>query len=485
MSNLSIPTHYNKVSNPLEADEALRLHVLRGGTPTPGARYVLYWMQINRRAEFNPALDHAILEANRLRLPLVVYEGLRADYPFANDRIHTFMLEGAFERHQSLQALGIRTLFYLQRVPGEHRDTLERLCQEAALLITDHYPTFIINHQTEKVVSRTRLPVSAVDGSTILPPKLFPKGEWAARTLRPKVQRALPAWLSKPESIKLTHPNAALTLPIDWETDLSQPVAELVQSCQIDHSVNPSLTFKGGTLEARKRLTGFLKQRLSTYDSDRNDPGVRGTSELSPYLHFGMISPLEIALTAIDAKAADEAGVSAFLEELIVRRELAFNFCTYNPHFDSLEGLPSWARSSLAEHDRDPREGIWSFESIEQARTPDQVWNLAQRELLLTGKIHGYIRMLWGKKIIEHSPSHAEAVRRMIVLHDKYALDGRDPNTYTNILWCLGLHDRAWGPAKPVIGLIRPMSSDAMRRKTDIPAYKRWLDFVEAGARRA
>ena len=483
MSNLSVPRSFQAVSSVLSADESLRLHRLRGGQPSPGARYVLYWMQINRRAEFNPALDHAILEANRLRLPLVVYEGLRADYPYANARIHTFMLEGAAERHEALKAQGIRSVFFLQSAPGEHRDTVQRLCQEAALLVTDGYPTFIIGHQTQKILERTRLPITAVDASTIVPPQLFPKAEWAARTLRPKLQRVISAWLVPPESCKLTHANPRLPLPIDWETDLHQPVQHLVQSCQIDHSVKPSLTFRGGSTEARKRLQSFLKQRLKEYDEARNDPGIRGTSELSPYLHFGTISPLEVALAAMNAPTPDDSPVSAFLEELIVRRELAFNFCTHHPHFDSLAGLPDWARKSLAEHDGDARSDLWSFESIEQARTPDLVWNLAQRELLLTGKIHGYIRMLWGKKIIEHSPSHAEALRRMIVLHDKYALDGRDPNTYTNILWCMGLHDRAWGPPKPVIGLIRPMSSDAMRRKTDLTAYKRWLDFIEAGAR--
>lgn len=483
MSNLSIPRSFSDVSSSFHADESLRLHRLRGGQPQPGARYVLYWMQINRRAEFNPALDHAILEANRLRLPLVVYEGLRADYPYANARIHTFMLEGARERHEALQAQGIRTFFFLQSAPDEHRDTVQRLCQEAALLVTDSYPTFIIGRHTQKLLEYTRLPVTTVDASTIVPPQLFPRAEWAARTLRPKLQRVLPAWLVAPEVCRLTHPDPALTLPIDWETDLAQPVQRLVNACQIDHAVKPSLTFRGGSAEARKRLQTFLKQRLEDYDQARNDPGTRGTSELSPYLHFGMISPLEVALAAMKASTPDDGPVFAFLEELIVRRELAFNFCTFQPHFDSLAGLPDWARKSLAEHDGDARSGVWSFESIEQARTPDPVWNLAQRELLLTGKIHGYIRMLWGKKIIEHSPNHAEALRRMIVLHDKYALDGRDPNTYTNILWCLGLHDRAWGPPKPVIGLIRPMSSDAMRRKTDLTAYKRWLDFIEAGAR--
>lgn len=479
MSDYPINNHIFSISKAPETIEPLRLRVLKAGPPRPLGRYVLYWMQINRRADHNPALSHAILEANRLRLPLVVYEGLRADYPFANDRIHSFVLEGAFERHQALRARGIRPCFYLQLSPSDHRDTVKRLCQDAALLVTDNFPTFIISQQNQRIVETTDLPVTAVDASTIVPLLAFTKAEYAARTLRPKIHRLLPHYLTRPLEPVLEHQAPTLPLPIDWETDLTTPVPALVAACQIDHDVHPSPIFRGGTLEARKRLQTFLKLRINTYDTARNSPALRGTSELSPYLHFGMISPLEVALAVLESNASEDQ-MGPFLEELIVRRELAFNFCAFNPLHRTLQGLPDWAQKTLAQHDNDPRAGIWSPEQIEQAKTPDPVWNLAQRELLVTGKIQGYIRMLWGKKILEHTPTHAQAHALMVSLHDKYALDGRDPNTYTNILWCLGLHDRAWGPAKPVIGLIRPMSSEAMRKKTDLNAYKRWIDFAEA-----
>lgn len=457
--------------------EPLRLRPLREGPPVPSARYVLYWMQINRRAESNPALSHAIERANLLGLPLVVYEGLRADYPAANDRIHTFILEGARERHETLRARGIRAVFYLQQRPQDHRDTLERLCSEAAELVTDHFPTFIIGAQTRKLLARTQLPVTAVDGSTIVPLRAFEKAEYAARTIRPKLFRILAPYLVKPYDPELIHRAPELPLPLEWETSLETPVATLVAGCQIDHGVAPSATFRGGTAEARRRLETFLRFRLNTYDTLRNDPAVKGTSELSPYLHFGMIGPHEVALAALGA-GKDAENTASFLEELIIRRELSFNFCEFNPHFASPEGLPAWALKTLGEHAADPRPGIWTEQQVEQALTPDEVWNLAQRELLLTGKIHGYIRMLWGKKLLEHSPTPADAVRIMLALHDKYALDGRDPNTYVGVLWCLGLHDRAWGPPKPVIGLTRPMSSEAMRKKTDLTAYRRVLDGI-------
>lgn len=477
MSDYKITSEFFSFSQVGDHVEPLRVRALREGSPVAGARYVLYWMQINRRAEGNLALSHAIDRANALGLPLVVYEGLRADYPSANARIHTFILEGARERHEALRARGIRAVFYLQERPEDHRDTLERLCSEAAELITDHFPTFIIRGQTQKLVSRTRLPVYAVDASTIVPLRAFEKAEYAARTIRPKLFRILAPYLVKPYEPTVHHPEPGLTLPVNWETSLETPVSTLVAGCQLDHTVRPSATFRGGTEEARRRLETFLRFRLSRYGELRNDPAVKGTSELSPYLHFGMIGPHEVALGAL-AAGKDADNTAAFLEELIIRRELSFNFCEFNPAFARLEGLPDWARKTLAEHAGDPRPGLWTEEQLEQALTPDDVWNLAQRELLLTGKIHGYIRMLWGKKIIEHTATHADAVRIMIALHDKYALDGRDPNTYVGILWCLGLHDRAWGPPKPVIGLTRPMSSEAMRKKTDLAAYRRVLDGI-------
>src|SRR5439155_9630320 len=230
-------------------------------------------------------------------------------------------------------------------------------------------------------------------------------------------------------------------------------IAGLVASCEIDHSVKPAIGLPGGRAVAEKRLARFLEDRLRRYARERNDPSKHATSELSPYLHFGQISSLEIALAAREHAAEHGLIADEFLEELIVRRELAFNFTRFTDDYESLDALPSWARETLRKHDGDPRDPKFTREQIERAETYDDLWNATQKELLLRGRIHGYYRMYWGKKIIEWSPSHAEALATMIYLHDRYALDGRDPNTYTNVLWCFGLHDRPWFE-RPIFGQI-------------------------------
>jgi deoxyribodipyrimidine photo-lyase len=243
-----------------------------------------------------------------------------------------------------------------------------------------------------------------------------------------------------------------------------------VAGCEINHGVRPSPVFRGGHAEARKRLDTFLEQRLSRYAKESSQPSRRATSELSPYLHFGQISSLEIALAVRDYAKEHRLIADKFLEELIVRRELAFNFARFTPNPESLDSLPDWCKHTMAEHAGDPREFLYTEQQFEQADTHDPLWNATQKELLITGKIHGYYRMYWGKKIIEWSATYEEALRVMIHLHNVYALDGRDPNTYTNILWCFGLHDRPWFD-RPIFGQLRYMSLDGMRRKTDTAAY--------------
>ena len=441
---------------------------MNGAPERAGAKYVLYWAQMNRRVDSNHGLAYAIHLANRRGLPVLVYEGLTCAYPYASDRLHTFILEGVPETARRLGARGIGYNFYLRKRRSDANDTLYKLAAEAAIVVSDDYPTFIAAGHNASVPAKIGVPYNIVDSSCIVPMSLLEKREYAAYTIRPKIRRLLGDWLKPVEMpaaiVPFTGPRPA------WHTDVTETnIAELVAECDIDHTVGPSISVRGGRLAAEAALHDFVANKLSRYAEGRNEPSARVTSGMSPYLHFGQISSLELALATGESPE--------YLEELIVRRELAFNFARFTPKPDSLDNLPDWTRATLAKHDGDKRDYIYTREQFEQARTHDALWNACQKEMLLDGRIHGYYRMYWGKKIIEWSASHAEALDTMVYLHDRYALDGRDPNTYTNILWCFGLHDRPWGE-RPVFGMIRYMSYDGMKRKTNIGAYINQIDAL-------
>ncbi len=258
-------------------------------------------------------------------------------------------------------------------------------------------------------------------------------------------------------------------------------IADLVAGCEIDHSVRPAIGFTGGAKAAQRRFRTFLEHRLRRYARDRNEPSANATSDLSPYFHFGHISALHIALQVKSFAEKNRLIADEFLEELIVRRELAFNFARHVDEPASLDHLPEWALQTLRDHAADERPRIYSLDELERAVTYDELWNATQKELLLRGKMHGYYRMYWGKKIIEWSRSYEDALNAMVYLHDRYALDGRDPCTYANILWCFGLHDRPW-PERPIFGKVRYMSLDGMRRKTDVAAYVKAIAALESRA---
>jgi len=439
-----------------------RARQLNSAPIRPGAEFVLYWCQMNRRAEANEALDFAVDLANQLYLPVLFYEGLTFAHPYASDRFHRFILEGVPETAKRLAALGIGYTFYLRRRPSDPDDVLYRLAARAAAVVTDDYPAFIAARHNANVAPKLNIAFYAVDASCIVPMACFEKREYAAYTIRPKIHKLLPRYLWAQPSVKI-----AQRFP-PRQSEFHTPVtaaniAALVASCEIDHTVPPSPSIPGGRLAAQKQLAHFLKYGLARYAAESNEPAARATSGLSPYLHFGQISALEVALAA---KASPE-----FLEQLIVRRELAFNFARFTPGLGnaSLAVLPDWARETMRRHRRDRRDPIYTTGQFERAATHDALWNATQ-ELLTRGVIHGYYRMYWGKKIIEWSPTYTTALRTMIYLHDRYALDGRDPNTYTNILWCFGLHDRPW-PERPIFGAIRSMTLAGMRRKTNVDAY--------------
>ncbi|MFN7544357.1 MAG: deoxyribodipyrimidine photo-lyase [Acidobacteriota bacterium] len=465
--------------NPLFHD---RVRGLNQAPLRPHAQYVLYWSQMNRRVSGNHALAHAISLANSLKLPLLVYEALTCTYRQANRRLHTFILEGVPETAKRLAALGAGYVFYLRARKSDSNNTLYRLAENAAALITDDYPTFIAAQHNSSVPAKLSIPYLAVDSSCVIPMNRFEKREYAAYTIRPKVHRLLPEYL-KPWDMPVLRQRWNLPLPAFHTEVTAGNIDALVASCEIDHSVAPSLTFRGGALEAEKRLAVFLDRNLRRYSTDRNHPAAHATSNLSPYLHFGMISALDVALAVERHGLENNLSSAEFLEEMIVRRELAFNFARYaGRQTECLSSLPDWARRTLLAHATDERKPCYSREQFERALTHDDIWNATQKELLLRGKMHGYYRMYWGKKIIEWSPTCQDALETMIYLHDKYALDGRDPNTYTGILWCFGLHDRPWGE-RSIFGQIRYMSYDGMKRKTDSAAYLREIAWLESTGR--
>ncbi len=456
-----------------------RIRRLNDRPERDAAEFVLYWIQVYHRADQNWALSAAIEAANRLGVPLVVYHGLGCTYPHANDRIHRFILEGVADLEERFARRGIRYHFYVRRRATDPSDVLYRLARRAALVVTDDFPAFFIPGQTARVAGKLDVAMWAVDSNGIVPLSAIPGEQYGAYTLRPKIRRLLAEHLHPIPEPAPRRDSLALALdvpetrvrPADIDTDIA--------GSDIDHSVRPSLVYRGGHREARERLDRFVAGPLRAYGTARNQPGAETTSRLSPYLHFGQISAQEIALAVRDATRAAQEHRDAFLEELIVRRELAFNFCRYNTHHRSLAALPSWAQATLAEHAADPRPHLYTPEEFEAARTHDELWNAIQAELLTTGLMFGYYRMYWGKKIVEWSRTPEDAQQTMIRLHEKYALDGRNANTYSNILWCFGKHDRPWGE-RPVFGKVRYMSRAGMDAKTDVPGYlervNRWCE---------
>ena len=441
--------------------------------PTPASGdYVLYWMQAFRRAVDNAALDYAIERANDLGVPCLVYEALQPDYPHASDRIHTFVLEGARDTAARLSARGVAYVFFLPRDTSEARGAVGKLASLARLVVSDDWPSFVVPAQNRAVAARVECPFVVVDDCAVVPLALLAKPEIAARTLRPKVRRELDAWL-KPLDEPLPRISAARPrdLPFD-PIDLARAdLGALVTRCNIDHEVGP-VELRGGTSAAEALLARFVRGRLSTYHIDRNDPSRAATSQLSPYLHFGMLSARRVTLVA--REQGEGEGLDAFLEQLLVRRALAFNFARTRPDHAHWSALPPWARATLAEHTADRRTADLSVVDLEAARSPDPLWNAAMNELRTRGLVQPYARMLWGKLPIAWMRRPEDAHAALVYLNDRWALDGRDPNGYANVSWCFGLHDRPW-PRRPIFGTVRTMTTASARRKVDFEDYiARW-----------
>jgi len=427
-------------------------------------RYVLYWMQASQRAEYNHALEYAILKANELHQPVVGFFGVTDRFPEANERHYTFMLEGLREVKRSLEKRGIKMVIR----PISPEMGVVQLAKRASLVIVDRGYLKIQRRWRDYAAHHIDCPLIQVESDVVVPiEETSPKEEYAAATLRPKIKKKLNQFL---RPLKENDPIID-SLSMDFDSFQMDDVAKAISKLCIDRSVKKVSHFCGGTEEAMKLLDIFLDEKLDHFAELRNDPSLDYLSHMSPYLHFGQISPLYIVLKILKT---DSSGKEAYLEELIVRRELSINFVFYNKKYDSFEAIPEWAKKTLRGHQKNRRPYIYTLEELENTKTHDPYWNAAQKEMVLKGKMHGYMRMYWGKKIIEWSRTPEEAFRAALYLNNKYELDGRDPNGFTGVAWCFGKHDRPWAE-REVFGNVRYMNEAGLKRKFDAEEYVKMI----------
>jgi deoxyribodipyrimidine photo-lyase len=428
----------------------------------PRGRFVLYWMQRAQRVAGNHALEFAIAEANRLALPVVVGFGLMDDYPEANERHYAFMLQGLREVATGLAERGIGFVLRL----GSPERVAAGLAQEAALLVCDRGYLRHEKRWRAGVAAAVPCPVIEVETDVVVPvDRVSDKAETAARTIRPKLMRLLDEFLHPVEAVTPARPSIAIAPASDLDP---RDGAGLLRRLRLDRSTAPVPQIAGGASAARQHLDDFVSHRLGRYAAERAEPAAGIASRLSPYLHFGQISPIDIALRVRDA--GDPANASVFIEELIVRRELAINFVNFTPDYDGFAALPAWARQTLSAHAGDKRPALYDDAQLVAAATDDRYWNAAMTEMTLSGTMPNHMRMYWGKKVLEWSEKPEEAHRRLLTLNNRYFLDGRDANSFANVGWILGLHDRPW-PERPVFGTVRSMTARGLERKFDIETY--------------
>ena len=437
-------------------------------------RYIIYWMQASQRIKYNQALETTIRIANKRSLPVLVYFEITNNFPDANLRHYYFMLEGLKEVADNLEEIGIQMVIHYSGEDGNHSPDLNALAQYAVMVITDCGYLRFENQWREKYAEELPCLLIQVESNIVIPVEsASPKEEFSAGTFRPKVNRLLTNYLKPIEDTKLIHSS----LDFKVKSFSINNIGDDIRKLSIDMSVAPSTLYHGGESQAETLLKEFANKKIYRFESLRNDPSKEIVSHMSPYLHFGQISPLYIALK-LKMEAPAEA-YRVYLEELIVRRELAINYVYYNENYDQFKGLPKWAKGTLEKHSRDTRKIIYSIAELEHGLTHDAYWNAAQKEMVITGKMHGYMRMYWGKKILEWSPTPQQAFQHCIYLNNKYELDGRDPNGYAGIAWCFGKHDRAW-KERPIFGKVRYMNENGLKRKFDMDKYiKKVKDLKE------
>jgi len=437
-----------------------RVRLLKDGVRKRGP--IAYWMSRDQRADDNWALLYAQEQALHAKVPLIVVFCLVPEFLNATIRHYGFMLKGIDEAMHSLSKNNIPLMI----IHGQPREALPQFLKQhrVSVLVTDFDPLRVKRIWKSEVASVISMPFHEVDAHNIVPCwHGSSKQEYGAYTLRPKILRALPEFLTPLPKLK-NHPFRLSSLPPEVHTN------NLATTLDIDTSVKEVAWIHPGEKQAMKALRRFLRHGLLAYAEARNDPNFSGQSGLSPYLHFGQISAQRIAMDVMHAKVSKQSK-DAFLEELIVRRELSDNYCFYNSVYDSFEGFPSWAKKTLNDHRRDRRDYVYTLKEFEHAETHDTLWNAAQTEMTSVGKMHGYLRMYWAKKILEWTESPEQAMEFAVYLNDRYSLDGRDPNGYAGIAWSIGgVHDRAWGE-RSIFGKIRFMSYNGCRSKFDVPSY--------------
>lgn len=477
----------------------IRISACNTSPVDPGHDFVLYWMIAFRRTHWNFALDRAVEYAVELKKPLVILEALRCDYPWASDRLHRFVLDGMAEKARRLDRLGVAYYPYVERAAGEGKGLLAALGRRACVVVTDDFPCFFLPQMIRSAAGQLRVRLEKIDSNGLLPLRTTEQLFSTAYSFRRFLQKNLPAHLEpapKPEPLaRLRLPRAE---PLPKAITSKWPRASLawlensasVSEMPINHKIVPAEgAFRGGAAPAVNAWREFLTKKISEYPERRNEPEEDATSGLSPYLHFGHISSHQIFQELMSqenwsaAKLAHRMdgsrsgwwgvrpAVEQFLDQLVTWREVGFNFSSHSADYDRYDSLPEWARQTLAKHARDERQYVYSLKDFAAARTHDPLWNAAQWQLSREGRMHNYMRMLWGKKILEWSETPEQALEYLVELNNRYAVDGRDPNSYSGIFWCLGRYDRPWGPERPVFGNIRYMSSDNTARKLQVKNY--------------
>jgi deoxyribodipyrimidine photo-lyase len=460
-------------------------------------QYVLYWMIAARRMQDNFALERAVEWARKLERPLVILEPLRCDYRWASDRLHRFVAQGMRDNLATTRRSRAFYYPYLERRPGAGKGLLQALGREACVVVTDDFPCFFLPRMIRAAGQKLTIRLEAVDSNGLLPLQGADREFTTAHSFRRFLQKSLRPHLDGfPRPTPLSGAKLPELADVPGKVLRRWPAADETWLLEdgplgafpIDHDVAPA-PLQGGTRQARRTLRRFLDERLDGYAERRASLDEAAGSGLSPYLHFGHLSPHEIFRVVAQrelwspqrlAETTDgsrsgwwgmSAGAEAFLDQLVTWRELGYQCCQRRADSHRYRSLPAWAQQTLAEHAGDPRPHRYTPRQLEAARTEDPLWNAAQRQLVREGVMHNYVRMLWGKKILEWSASPQQALRTMIHLNNKYALDGRNPNSYSGILWVLGRYDRPWGPERPVFGKVRYMSSGNTARKMRTDAY--------------
>jgi deoxyribodipyrimidine photo-lyase len=490
------PAGVSRAGVPRERTQALNAAPLR-----PERDHVLYWMVAARRSRSNFGLQRAVELAQELGKPLLVLEALRHDYRWASPRLHRFVLDGMADNRAAFARAKVGYHAYVEPRPGAGQGLVEALAARAAAVVTDYFPCFFLPRMIKRTAARLDVHTEWVDGNGLFPLGLTPHAFTRAYSLRRFLQKELVPQLEKgpiaePLGALATKPAAKLAQLTAKELERwpAAPEAWLAHGATLDHLQLgcdvPIAPTTGGPVAGEAVLTRFMSERFARYGTERNEPQDEVASGLSPYLHFGHVSVHEVfervashedwspERAAKKATGSKEgwwgmgANAESFIDELVTWRELGYADCHHRPNeYWKYESLPDWARATLEKHERDPRAHVYSLEEFAAGATHDPLWNAAQGQLRTEGRIHNYLRMLWGKKILEWTKSPREALEILIELNNRYALDGRDPNSYSGLFWCLGRYDRAWGPERDVYGTIRYMSSDNTARKVHVKEY--------------